>query len=373
MFVITNREVDESRSDLSAFGPRINKLGPNELRLAEATLEGRSWKVRIIPDTLDEALMAEVGLSASVDPATGEKLPVYASRYVARKLLARVNPKLAGARGRGRDLVLFVHGYNNDMKSVLDRASRFESDFGVEVVAFSWPANGGGVSGVASYLSDKRDARASIGALDRVLERFHGYLHEIHAAHEERVTQIANQRYGAAGGDDAEKWDEFFSKQAARWCPFSINLVLHSMGNYLYKNLLTSAAYHGKLLIFDNVVLVAADANNEGHASWVDGIPYRNRLYVTLNEKDAALAASRMKMGEAQKARLGHYPYELNAKRAVYVNFTGAAHVGNSHAYFEGAALKNARVKRFFEDAFHGRVAESGLTYDPSRNYFRIG
>ncbi|MGL6231831.1 hypothetical protein ACSZMQ_12290 [Aeromonas rivipollensis] len=54
-------------------------------------------------------------------------------------------------------------------------------------------------------------------------------------------------------------------------CPFTINLMLHSMGNYLFKHLLGSSTYNANHLLFDNVVMVAADTNNEHHAEWSTG------------------------------------------------------------------------------------------------------
>lgn len=93
---------------------------------------------------------------------------------MARKLIERSGHG-AGARPNGRNLLLFVHGYNNDMTDVLDRAERLEQNFGVEVIVFSWPANGGGLHGVLSYKSDKRDALASVGAFNRVLEKLEAW------------------------------------------------------------------------------------------------------------------------------------------------------------------------------------------------------
>ncbi len=367
MFIVTNREVDESKGDLDAFGENPNPKGPNELRLVEANKVGRKWQVRVLPDEITPAMAGEVGLVAQTDPVSGKPLPIYASRYVVRKVLARVNPRAAGQRGgEGRNLLFFVHGFNNDMKAVLERASEFEKQYGVEVIPFSWPANGGGVHGVVSYKSDKRDALASTGALDRCFGKLHDYLQLIHEEHVANVEALANQRYAK----DAEKWDRFFSEQSQKWCPFTINMVLHSMGNYLFKNMLKSSSYRGDLLIFDNVVLVAADANNEQHEEWVDRIQCRGRILVTINENDGALAASRLKMGEQQKARLGHYPYRLNSQRAVYVDFTDEKYVGNSHAYFEGAALRNPKVKQFFQDAFNGVAAERRLEFEVATNMY---
>jgi len=236
------------------------------------------------------------------------------------------------------------------------------------VLVFSWPADGGGAKGVASYKSDKRDARASTGALDRVLGKLNDALHSIHVDHEKRVTRIADERYG----DDAAAWDEFYTTESVKWCPFTINLVLHSMGNYLFKCLVQPSIYHGQELIFDNVVLVAADTNSDDHAAWVSKIPARKRVFVTINEDDFALKASRMKMGEHQKARLGHYLFELNAGNAIYVNFTNAKKVGKIHGYFEGEPITNPKVKTFFKHALNGSEAETllRLPYNSARNTY---
>jgi hypothetical protein len=81
-----------------------------------------------------------------------------------------------------------------------------------------------------------------------------------------------------------------------------------------------------------------------------------------------------MKAGEEQQARLGHWPYSLDSRRAVYVNFTNARGVGDSHAYFEGKpAESNPDVRQFFDLALNGSVAEDGLDYDVARNMYRIG
>lgn len=368
MFIVTNREVDETRTDLKAFGSKPNSLGPNELRLAEATRTGKKWRVKVLPDKIDDATAKKAGLKAEIDPQTNKPKPIYASRYAARKILARVNPAMVGGRAKGRNLLFFVHGFNNNVEAVLDRAEQLEKNYGVEVIPFTWPANGGGVHGVASYKSDKRDALASTGALDRCLGKLDNYLQEIHQEHVRNVESEANKRFP----DDAEKWDQFFSAQADRWCPFSVNMMLHSMGNYLFKHLLKSSTYRGNLLIFDNVVLASADTNNEAHAEWVDRIQCRGRIFITINEKDGALLASRLKMGEQQKARLGHYPYGLNSEHGVYVDFTKEPKVGDAHAYFEGSALKNDRTRRFFDEAMNGERAEQRLDYDVARNMYRF-
>ncbi len=369
MFVVTNRQVFADKTDLNAFGPLPNPAGPLELRLAEVSKSRNRWSVTILPDEVTPAMAAEAGITLDPDG------PTYASRYVAAKLLARLDRPASAARsgGRrstaaGRNFVLFVHGFNNDLKAALDRAHAFEKTYGVEVLVFSWPANGGGAKGVASYLSDKRDAQASVGALGRVLEKLHGYLLAAHAAYEADLVHRADERHP----HDDEAWRAFYTARAEERCPFTVNLVLHSMGNYLFKKMLESSVFRITQPVFDNVVLVAADTNAEGHATWVEQIKVRRRVFITINERDIALAASQLKMGEQQKARLGHNIYGLNAANATYVDFTDSPHIARSHAYFEGPPLKNAQAKGFFQAAFNGQPAEQGLPYDPARNLYRV-
>lgn len=149
-------------------------------------------------------------------------------------------------------------------------------------------------------------------------------------------------------------------------------MLLHSMGNYLFKQLLESSVYRGNRLLFDNVVMVAADAHNENHAEWVDRIQCRSRIFIAINERDSTLLASRMKVGEQQLARPGHYPYKLDSRRAVYVDLTNQPHVGSEHAYFEGDPVKNPQVKRFFDEALNGEFAETGRKFDIGRNMYQL-
>ena len=209
MFIVTNREVFErgkKKTGVDRFGKTLNPKGANELRVAEAVRTSAGWSVTMIPDEATPAMKATVGLGDVPDP-------VPASRYVARRLLGRINPRRAkelqikDAKGPGKNLLFFVHGFNNNVKAVLDRARNFETLYDVEVLAFSWPANGGGARGVASYKSDKRDAKASIGALDRVLESMLGRLAELNGTYLEKVRADAMRQFE----DDPERREKYIS------------------------------------------------------------------------------------------------------------------------------------------------------------------
>lgn len=355
MFLITNREVFEGKTGFDAFGECPNPKGPHELRFVRVSRSSNKYRVSVLKDKLDPNEIAALDLDPDRDPDAA----VYRGKQVARDIYKRIT-------ATKKNLVLFVHGFNNDVEAVVKRAYRLQDTYGVEVLAFTWPANGGGAKGAMSYRSDKKDARASIGALDRVIENMRRCLSEIRESQINSIREEIRNKHSL----NAETRDEVVARRVAALCPFRVTLMLHSMGNYLYKQLLKSSLYSAGELLFDNVVLVAADTNNKDHASWVDRVEFRNRLYITINEKDSALKWSRMKGGDEQRARLGHLPYQLDSERATYVNFTGTPYVRESHAYFEGPATKNDAVKQFFNNALNGNVAEARLNYNVSRNYF---
>jgi len=360
MFVVTNREVHR-RKGLGQFGKKPSSEGPNEIRLFDVVKDGRSWEVEALNDELTKpqlrALIKRHHLP--IDPDADRRW--YASLKVACDVAEQ-------ARAEKKNILVFVHGFNNDVKDVLLAAKAIADLYQVIVLPFTWPADGGG-TGTASYRSDKRDARASAGALDRLFLKAMEYLKLVTEAQRSRLLEEANARHP----NNRVLADQLYAKLLNAECPFTINFMAHSMGNYLYKNLLKSTSTEATRPLFDNVIMAAPDVNNEDHASWLDRIQCRCRVYVCINENDYALSASRMKAGEEQLARLGHVTYGLTARRATYVDFTHAAGIGNAHTYFkDDPALNNGNVQAFFRNAFNGRTAEDSLRYDAIKNVYRV-
>ncbi|MEA5466290.1 alpha/beta hydrolase [Leptothoe sp. PORK10 BA2] len=316
MYVVTNRILQPSAPPEERFGTTFNPMGPNELRLAEAKKIGNRWQVDILSDRVTY---------------NGEQM--WASEAAFLKAQKRMCQNHT-------DALFFVHGFNTDFNNALESAYRIEQLYNLEVILFTWPSNGGGtIDGLSSYQDDKRDAVLSIGALDRCFEKLAAY----------------------------------FIKYADQACKRRFNLALHSMGNYLFKRLLESSIYQGETLLFDNIVMLAADVNNEGHADWVDRVRFRNRLFITINEDDAALAASKALAGDEQKARLGHWSRNLSARNATYLDFTDSANIQAHHNYFsDDSALQNERIKEVFKLAFSGEKAERGLAFDAGTGAYRI-
>lgn len=363
MFIVTNRELIPDAKGTAQFGPIPSRDGANNLRVAEVTKAGRGWSVTILPDVIGDDMREELTKKfkggAGLEP--GQKL--YASHYASAKMIDR-------ARREKKNLLFFVHGFNNNIDDILQRAHDLEKTYGVLVVCFSWPARGGGARGLLSYRQDKRDAKASVCAFERFLVSARGHMDRLNGKAKEDCMRHANEKYP----ENFEERDMLFEELMAKACPVRLTLMLHSMGNYLLKQTLLSSTSDEIGSLFDNVVLVAADTNNAGHPAWVDRIRARESILIVINENDRALRASEVKVGEAQRGRLGRLRRRLDSQLALYVDVTEAPNVGQGHAYFEGkpVAAKTGVLRRFFTSVFNGNRADDVLDQDPTLGIMRI-
>jgi esterase/lipase superfamily enzyme len=361
MYVITNRQLKKDSGDLGIFSKEVNQKGPNELRLVKITQSGSRFKAQAIKETAIAANKKKVMAKLyKLDPAT--PLLDTPSLYVAQEIFSQ------SAKNK-RHILFYVHGYNNDMTDVIKTAFKLEALYDVTVVPFSWPANGGGpVSGAASYKSDKRDARASTGALDRFLEKIQAYHRLFITAKKDKQMAVAK----ALHPDNHQQARAEFTRLLAKDCKVTLNLLCHSMGNYLLKYTAIPSNSMMRKLIFDNVCLLAADTNNKNHRLWVEGIEARSGVYIVINEDDSALAWSRKKPGDEQLARLGHRLKGLDAANANYLNVTSRK-VGDEHSYFKGRPVaNNDKLKTMFAALFEGQRPESKMKYQAQINAYKV-
>ncbi len=163
MYLITNRRVFPRKNGFDMFADTPSTRGPNELRIARLARRREDWTVSLLGDTLTRDEKKAIGAPVSRSSP--------ASQYVARRILERV-------REHKRNLLLFVHGFNNSVKDVADRADTLATTYNLEVVPFSWPANGGGWRGAMDYHDDKDDARVSSGALNQLFKKARRLLRE---------------------------------------------------------------------------------------------------------------------------------------------------------------------------------------------------
>jgi esterase/lipase superfamily enzyme len=362
MYLVTNRVISKG-STIKVFGDIPSPQGPNELRIVEVNKKDNKWKITPVKNKLTVSQIEKLSKDNNLNIDTG--LPWHGSLEVACKIFGQ-------AKKENKTILFFVHGYNNDVDDVLKAASELEELYNLIVIPFTWPANGGGaISGTASYLSDKADARASSDAFNRFVAKIKFFHALLSNANLNEIKTKVEKKY--EGKNNPMAAASLYSELVDKACKIKINLLCHSMGNYLLKHSLMTSDNATSELVFDNINLVAADTNNKNHANWIDTIDVRNRIHVVINENDSALKASRIKPGKEQKARLGHYLKSLNSEHAVYIDVTEADEVNNEHSYYKGSAVaKNASLRALFNDLFNGNSVEKRLTYFDANKYFKL-
>ena len=151
---------------------------------------------------------------------------------------------LQKAMDRGRDVVIFVHGFDVGWWDAVVSAMSLEfmlnrREKRVRVVLFTWPSDGRKIPWW-SYFSDRTDAKGSGRAAGRAFLKLRDYLIEA--------------RQGSRDGTREP-------------CDGSIHLLCHSMGNYVLQSALNrihTFSPSGKLpRIFDHIFMCAPDVADD--------------------------------------------------------------------------------------------------------------
>ena len=313
--VISNRNVNERYTDHRLFGENPNAKGLDEIRVATAIYtEERKWQLELLPES---------------DNLEEENFP---SRLLFQQIMGDIQTEK-----RKKNWLFYIHGFNNSLEANLNACRKLQQTYGVDIITFSWPSNPGGFV-TNEYQKARQAAKASSNAIDRTLEKLGTYL-----------TKRPKEEVAA--------------------CRISLNLLIHSMGNFLVENFIKDPVFTDETRIFDNIIFHQADVDNAKHSQWMDEVKYSKRIYITINENDGPLKAS----NAVNSPRLGNTINELNAHRAIYVDFTDSKNVEDAHGLFNGIP-GNEPLNQFFQEVFTGKRGErvQGFGYDERTNTYRI-
>lgn len=172
--------------------------------------------------------------------------------------------RLASHKEVEGSVLVFVHGYYTDHQEAVLRGAELAADLDAAagaVVVFSWPSR----NNLTEYVTDRESATYSRDYLERVLNK---------------IASVPNVR--------------------------SINLVAHSMGNWLAVETLRQAKlrarspFIGKL---NQVVLLAPDIDVDVFRTQLDAIgKLKHPIIVALSKDDLALRASQRLAGDVPRA-----------------------------------------------------------------------
>ncbi|ACV35038.1 alpha/beta hydrolase [Accumulibacter sp.] len=234
--------------------------------------------------------------------------------------------------------VCYVHGINKRFEQTLEQASEIERSYGVDVFLFSWP------SFIVPTANDPE-------GLEGLVERYR-----------------RARRNAEASGDC---FDDFLQRIVQRAPPRStssptVNLLLHSEGNFLLESYIKSAAFSGdEVRAFTNIILSQADLDYDGHRECLNRLASAgSSVYVTINTNDSTLRKA--EKPNDGKRRLGNTrPEAVGASAsAQYFDFTGGQGVGDTHRLWDTKTInENPVVSAFFSAILTGKAVEADPTF----------
>jgi len=230
---------------------------------------------------------------------------------------------------------LFLHGFNQNLEKNLNKCKEIE-EYGVNVIAFSWPSNPGpkGIFWkIKEYRNAQQNARRSTVALERFFDKFSDYYQSTGALHNIK------------------------------------SLVIHSLGNYLMQSFVTSLGYSQQNSYLNNILLHQADVNSEEHEKWADKLADNCRVLATINESDDVLDFSDF----INPDRLGNTLENLRSDIIKYFNFGRIPESDDEHRLWIPPTTNNDNAQKFFDSIFKGKKVKTGhLEFDQVRNCFHM-
>ena len=322
--VISNRNINPEFSDERLFGEQLNPLGANKNRVALANFDNASeqWNLELIPEGDNPEEIDLPSQQFFNEIAQGIKNGNYKKNWV-----------------------FYVPGFNQSSRGGLDASFQIAQKYDVDVILFSWPSNPGGLVD-EEYTEVRRDVIVSSQALDRAIEKLDKYVEN---------WELENEELG-----------------------ITINLLAHSLGNFVVENYIRHSDFTNIKKIFNNVILHEPDVDNESHTQWIDNITFTDNIFVTINIHDDILELSGVFHKKRLKTltssnRLGNSHENLLAKKPIYIDFTHAHFVNRSHNLF--LKVDNPIVVYFFQQVFHGKkpmLNNRPFDFDATANMYRL-
>lgn len=239
--------------------------------------------------------------------------------------------------GSGQPIVLFVHGRGKEPgKSLLGgtftkgmAVHKIERGYGAKVLMFNWDSAFHGFN-----LFDREvplsHTKAGAEALGKVL--------------------VALQEFGAANPGVARP-----------------ALLVHSMGSIVVEHAIKGHHWPLSQGLFSAVLFSQPDADDVGHAAWLDSVGQREKTFITQNRDDKVLRrSSDARPAGAQALGLG--TDQPLAPHAKYVDLSTMGDLGlkdEDHEVFgKGAMNGQLYVCQFFTQALTGQ----SVVLDPAVN-----
>ena len=240
----------------------------------------------------------------------------------------------------GKPWVFVVHGYNISFEQNLNQLQGIASKHDVNILAFSWPSK----TKFKHFRFDK------IRFADK------------YRASQKKAIVSAPMLHASL-----TLVNEVFTDQGT-----PVSILVHSLGNFVLKNMCEDPLLLPVLARFGNVILSQADVDYEGHQAWVSSIPCTGSRYVVTNWFDIVLSIS----NTINKVRLGQSIDHDPSNTIRYIDYTDAIGVGGeaTHGAFKVSKEKNGDLHAFIYAALRGdtNLPLNGFELIDDRNTYQI-
>lgn len=319
------------------FGKGFSEKGLVELRYGKAKVSGKKLdKVAVevaaesMDASLDRALVGDLG-----EQSLG-------SDRICTDIRQRI-------KDEGRDLVVFIHGFNFSFREALQRTAELARFYGEDKFLwflFSWPSNGEMIP-FRSYWDDRADARTSGAALGRGLQKLAHFLRGCHPE---------------------------------TYCGQKLHMIAHSMGNYALRHAVQAIRDSGARpmrRLFEEILLFAADEDEDAFEQENKLVPLTemaSRVTIYFHPGDRALIVSDTTKGNADRLGAGGpRNAKLLSDKVSAVNVKRAAADDDDiqkHQYYR----INKAVRRDALAVLGGTDSDAveGRVYLPEKNIFRL-
>ena len=340
VFFATNRKPPTARGKL--FGIDFNPAHPNDLRFGEVRLNvserDADRKGQRLAKLLSKAVQDGKHRLTLYPERLGRKPRLFGSQTLFDKLKLLMDG--------GRQALVFIHGFNVSFAEAIGSALALQIKLNAEgvpldVVVFTWPSDGK-TTPHRAYWNDRDDATASGLAFSRGFQMLH----------------------------------EFFSGMSLQeHCGQAVNLLCHSMGNFVLENALwhLRISGHGTLpRVFHEILLVAADVDDTALESKrnLGRLPeICRRVNIYYNRGDLALDVADWTKGHPDRLGESGPKHPLDVPSGVVnIDCSEIVHGVSEHSYYLGSVLPDIaevlRCKR--EDQIPRRA------YVPSANAYLL-
>lgn len=310
IFLFSSRTLIGKGQDFDIFKPfedNHNIEHKSSLILAEAFRhsDNAPWVIELI----DDDLMADGDCGLACDYL----INLANSIKIAPDQIAPERVLIDRSARNTSDWIFYIPGYNSTLKSGLERAHDLEKFYAANIILFSWPANPS--QGAISIQSKKAYRHAQKSA-------------KIAASRLNQCLRLIQSQFVKT--IDPELTD----------VKFNFCLLMHSLGNYVFQQSVSSLGGQDFPVQFDNVVLHQPDVDQfEKSDFWLPesalkpGSADQHSYYITFNEFDKILRTSELINGP----RLGTPGSVSSLERVKFIDFTKARNAAGSHFFFAGS------------------------------------